>query len=48
MDWDAKLFLDKLESGKFDGRLNEAFEALSREQLEDVLRLIDSKSWTEE
>jgi hypothetical protein len=44
MEWDAQDFLDKLRSGKLDGVLNEALEALSPEQLEALLRLIDVNS----
>jgi hypothetical protein len=40
--FDPKLFLERLRSGKFSGRLGEEFRRLTEEQLEAVVRLMAS------
>jgi hypothetical protein len=43
MEFDPDQFLEKLNQGLFDGRLNEEIQKLSSEQLEQIARLLTAR-----
>ena len=40
-DWDARLFVERLQGGAFDGRILETLGALSSDQLNEVDDVLD-------
>jgi hypothetical protein len=44
-EWDVLEFVERFRDGEFDGRIGEALELLSSEQIEDLRRLATDASW---
>lgn len=43
-DWDARLFIERLRAGAYDGRIVETFGSLSVDQLHEVNELLAGDS----